>query len=351
MKREHSFISSFKLACEIAAFILLFLAAYKFIEKKYAYAASQNAVNVWTKSRYDEFYALDRDSVDIVFIGSSHSYCTFDPENFDSRLGTLSWQLGTPLQHYDTSFYVLKEVYKTQKPSLVVLELYWDMLDDKFDMKQANSFFEAVDDESIKEDYIKNVFPLNEKVKYRLLPVQYQQDYFAYETAELEEAAENRLGVHKKQTADTNGTEYYLAKGYTYCDTVIPESELDETNQYKGFDGKDWEADKTQVEYIRRFVELCRQNGSEVVFVTAPIANASLEYITNYDDVHNAIKAIADEMGVKYLDFNIVNCEEHLFELKNFRDDAHLNDSGVKIADEYFVSWLKNNTDTFGNND
>lgn len=350
MKRECSYISSFKLIAEILIFVLVFSVIYKKIENRYAEAASKNTINVWTRSRFDEFYALEEKSLDMVFIGSSHSYCTFDPENFDSVLGTSSWQLGTPQQHYDTSLYVLKEVYKTQRPKLVVLELYWDMMDEKFDMKQANSFFEAVNNEKIQADYVKNVFPLSEKVKYTLLPIRYQQDYFAYENNELEKKAEEKFGVHSREAAESNGTEYYLAKGYTYCDTVIPDSELDETNQFKGVDGSKWEADKTQLKYIEEFVSLCREYGSEVVFVTAPIANVSIDYIDNYENIHNTMADIADSMGVKYLDFNEVNMTEKLFELENFRDDAHLNDSGVKKADAYYVNWLRNNTETFGNN-
>ena len=351
MKRERSFISSFKVTIEILIFVIILFGAYKLIENKYSEAASKNVVNAWTKSRYDEFYALEENTVDMVFIGSSHSYCTFDPENFDSVLGTLSWQLGTPLQHYDTSLYSLKEVYKTQKPKLVVLEIYWDMLDDEFDMKQANSFFEVVKDKSVQEEYIKDVFPISEQVKYKLLPIRYQQDYFAYEAAHLENAAKNRLGVHKKvNQTETNGEEYYLAKGYTYCNTVIPDSELDETNQYKGLDGEGWKPHKTQIKYIEEFVKLCEENGSEVVFVTAPIANVSMDYIKNYDIIHSQMADIAKNLGIKYLDFNTVNMEEGLFELIEFRDDAHLNDSGVKKANAYYVNWLKNNTETFGNN-
>ena len=175
MKRERSYISSFKLALEIIIFIAVMAAAYVFIGNRYAEAASKNNINAWTKSRYDEFYALEDNKVDMVFIGSSHAYCTFDPENFDSVFGTLSWQLGTPLQNYDTSYFVLKEVYKTQRPKVVVLELYWDVMDDEFDMQQADSFLEAVDD-GVKAEYIDTVFPVNEKVKYEIEPIRYQQD-------------------------------------------------------------------------------------------------------------------------------------------------------------------------------
>lgn len=353
MRQEHLSISNFKslkLLIEIVIFLAVFAAAYKYIENKYAQAASKNVINAYTKSRYDGFYEQPEDSIEMVFIGSSHSYCTFDPENFDSAMDTVSWQMGTPLQHYDTSFYVLKEVLKTQSPKLVVLELYWDMLDDEFDMKQANSFFEVVNDESVQDNYIKNVFPLNEKVKYKLLPIRYQQDYFAYEADVFEKAAEENFGVHGEQPAETNGTEYYLAKGYTYCDIVIPEIELDETNQFKGLDGKEWNADEAQIKYINKIVDLCKEENIELVFVTAPIANISLDYIKDYDSIHEKMAGISHDLGIKYLDFNIVNRDTGLLKLENFRDDAHLNDSGVKIVDEYYADWLLNNTESYGNN-
>jgi len=351
MSRAHSSISNskrIKLFAELLVFFVVFAAAFKYIEAKYTEAASKNVVNAYTKSRYEGFYEQPENSIGMVFIGSSHSYCTFDPENFDSTMGTNSWQMGTPLQHYDTSFYVLKEVLKTQKPKLVVLDIYWDMLDDEFDMKQANSFFEVVNDTSVEKDYVKNVFPLNERVKYSLLPIRYQQDYFAYEDNAFQKAAEEKLGVHGKQIEETNGTEYYLAKGYTYCDTVITESELDKTNQFKGLDADSWEANQTQIKYISKIVQLCKENNIEIVFVTAPIANVSMDYIKDYDSIHDKMADIAESLGAKYIDFNIINRDESLLKLENFRDDAHLNDSGVKIVDEYYVKWLLNNTESYG---
>ena len=32
---------------------------------------------------------------------------------------------------------------------------------------------------------------------------------------------------------------------------------------------------------------------------------------------------------------------------ENFRDDAHLNDSGVQIVDRHFINWLTENTSFF----
>lgn len=339
--RENSSTSNFKIILGIVIVIAVSIFAAKLFGKKYADAAALNAVNAFTKQRFDDFYALD-EQIDMVFVGSSHSYCTFDPANFDES----SFQMGTPLQHPDTSYYELLEIFDYQNPKTVVVEVYWDMLDDDFELKQATSFFEVVRNEDRVEDYIENVFPDGDKVKYENDVIRFQQDYFAYAANKVEKKLENKFGVTKETLQSTGeGVEYYLADGYVYCDIVIPESEFNVTNQFRTLDGKDWEFSSVQKKWLEKIVDLCAEKGSNLIFVTAPVANVSMDYIENYDEIHNKVAAFAEEMGVPYIDYNIVNEKENLLTNDNFRDDAHLNDSGVKIVDAHFKQWLKDNND------
>lgn len=85
------------------------------VGNKYSAASTENQINNYNESRWNEFYELPKNSLDMVFLGSSHSYCTFDPENFDSVLGTSSYQLGMPLQHMDSTYFTLLEVLNYQK--------------------------------------------------------------------------------------------------------------------------------------------------------------------------------------------------------------------------------------------
>lgn len=341
--QENSFISNFKTVIKLVVFLVIVIFAFNKAGAKYKEAADKNVVNAFTQQRYSEFYNQEPNSIDMVYIGSSHSYCTFDPEIIDSILKTSSWQMGTPLQHYDTSYYVLREVLNHQKPKKVVLEIYWDILKDEFEMKQANSFFEVLKNQELKDEYINKVFPINERIKYSLFPIRYQQDYFAYEANEIQNDLEEKYGVHKKALPEVKGTEYYRSRGYTYCDIIMPENEYDETNQFKGFDGEDWEFNRTQKKYIEKIIELCKNEGIELYFVTAPVANVSMDYIENYDIVHNTVAEFAKENNIPYIDYNIVNKDENLLTNENFRDDAHLNHSGVQIVDKHFAQWLMNN--------
>ena len=338
--RESSSTSSFKIILAIVIVLVVTGAVGKFIGKKYEYAASLNTINAFTAQRFEDFYALPEDSIDMVFIGSSHSYCSFDPANFDVP----SFQMGTPLQHPDTSYYSLLEVLDNQDPETVVVEVYWDMLDDDFELKQATSLFEVMRNEKRIEDYVENVFPDGDKVKYETPVIRYQQDFFAYASSRLANKAKSMFGVADEANPSSagEGVEYYLADGYVYCDIVIPEAEFDETNQFKNLDGKDWEFSKIQKKWLEKIIELCDKKDKNLIFVTAPVANVSMGYIKNYELIHNEIASFAKDNDVPYIDYNIINMEEGMFDTENFRDDAHLNDSGVKILDAHFKEWLSN---------
>lgn len=308
-----------------------------FVGNKYSIGSTENKINNYNESRWNEFYSLQKNSLDMVFLGSSHSYCTFDPENFDSVLGTSSYQLGMPLQHMDSTYYTLLEVLNYQRPEKVIVEVYWDMMDDEFELTQAGYLFQVLRNKDLEKEYINEVFPLSQKIMYDTKSFRYQADYFAYRNAKMKESLESRYGVHTPQKVKQQGVEKYRSKGYTYCDYKMLDDEMDKTNQFKDLDGKDWNINDTQKMYLQKIIDKCKENNIEPIMVTAPIAPVSFDYIKNYDKIHDVFQKIADENNISYLDYNIVNAENHMLTNDNFRDDAHLNDSGVKIADKYMI--------------
>ncbi len=85
--------------------------------------------------RFEDFYALPQNSLNMVFIGSSHPIVHLIPKILTAILIYLVIKWVHLLQHLDTSYYELQEIYNTQTPDVVVLEIYWDVLDDTFEMK------------------------------------------------------------------------------------------------------------------------------------------------------------------------------------------------------------------------
>jgi len=342
MKREPSFISNFKLVIRLGVFCLCLLLIVGYFGKRYEAGAKQNAVNYFTAARYRDFYALPENTLDMAFIGSSHSYCTFDPEFIDGILGTQSFQLGTPQQHSDTTYYSLLEVFEHHNPEVIVMEVYWDVMNKPFNMEQAKAFFAVLQNERLLADYMENVFSISEKVKYAIPVIRYQEEFFAYRSSELKKMIEEKTGVYSTYVPP-EGYEEYRSKGYVFCNWVLPESEYDATNQFKGLDGRDFEWNPEKKAYLQKIVDKCAEEGAKLILVTAPVAPVSMQHISHYDAIHSEFSEFAQENGLLYLDYNIINEKEKLVSNENFRDDAHLNDSGVKIIDEHFSNFLKEN--------
>ena len=328
----------------IISFIIILLGIIYIIGEKFEAVANTNEAFSDAKQRFDEFYSIEANSLDMVYIGSSHSYCTFDPEIIDQQLNTSSFQLGTPLQHPDSSYYVLQEVLKYQKPKVVVFEIYWDMLDESFDIKQSDLLFKAWKSKDLQNKYIKEVFPINEKAKYYIKALRYQQDVYAYYNNRLK-AKLSKLGLNntnmKKDDNKTIPKDVYRSKGYVVSHQVISKSEMEEDNQFNNYDAKNWTFDKNQKKYIDKIIELCNTNDIKLIFVTAPIANVSMEKIKNYDYINNQIIEFANNNEIPYIDYNMINKEQSLLKIEHFRDDAHLNQTGSELVGLHFALVVK----------
>ncbi|WP_250277480.1 hypothetical protein [[Clostridium] colinum] len=314
-----------------------------FIGKKYSSASTENIINGFNKKRFEDFYNLSPNSLDMVFLGSSHSYCTFDPEIFDNKLGINSFQMGMPLQHPDSAYYTLREILNYQTPKVVVLEIYWDLLQNDFELNQVKTLFQVLNNTDLKNEYIKNDFPLSEKIKYKNNIFKYQEDFFAYKGNEYNKKIKNKFNLKDKDRKKQIGIEEYRSKGYVYCDYKMLNDEYDKTNQFKNLDGKNFNFSQTQKEFLLKIINLCKENNISLVFVTAPIANVSMDYIKNYEFIYNQISDFAKQNNIFYIDYNLINKEKNLLTNDNFRDDAHLNDSGVKIVSNDFIDILLKN--------
>lgn len=85
---------------------------------KYIYKNS-----IWpTTSSYNQFYKMDKNSVDVLFFGSSVAVNAFSPQEIYNNYGIRSYNLGSEQQSIFLSYYWLKEALRFQSPKTVVLD-------------------------------------------------------------------------------------------------------------------------------------------------------------------------------------------------------------------------------------
>ncbi len=71
-----------------------------------------------------DFYDLPQDSLDVVFIGNSHGLKGFQPNILSDLMPVSSYMVGVPGENVFISYYELREILKTQKPKILILETF-----------------------------------------------------------------------------------------------------------------------------------------------------------------------------------------------------------------------------------
>lgn len=65
--------------------------------------------------RYAMHEMYEQEEIETLFLGSSHVFCGYDPRVLDEILGENTYLAATPVQKVDGSYYLLKEVLKSNQ--------------------------------------------------------------------------------------------------------------------------------------------------------------------------------------------------------------------------------------------
>lgn len=71
----------------------------------------------------ESFYLQKENTVDVIFMGNSHTYCNINTGVLWDEYGIAGFNLGGAEQPYWNTYYYMKEALKTQKPQLIMLEI------------------------------------------------------------------------------------------------------------------------------------------------------------------------------------------------------------------------------------
>ena len=93
------------------------------------------------------------------------------------------------------------------------------------------------------------------------------------------------------------------------------------------------EIDSTKVEYVCKFIRLCKSNDVKLVFVVSP---SYTKVDAGYYDV---LKEIASANAIPFLDYH--TCQLFADRPDLFKDSIHLWDKGAKLYSSIFASDLK----------
>lgn len=272
---------------------------------------------------YEGIYELEPDTLDVVFLGSSHVFCSVSPEDIFEAEGITSYVLASSCQRVWQSYYNLEEVFRRQSPKAVILDVFMCLNGNK----QSEAFNrEAIEPmnlslaklEAIRTAVDKN--PDQESFLSYLLPVfRYHDRWESLEEGDF-------LKFLKDPHSETKG----------YIPRMAITSAVFNEADYKNSDMA--ELNQICEGYLQKINDLCNKNHAEFILVKFPTclwngANAL------------AVQNFADKAGIRYLDFcadeNLIRAVNIDWSTETLDRGNHLNYDGSMKVSKFMSEFLR----------
>lgn len=276
--------------------------------------------------------AVEKNHVDVLFLGSSHIEYGISPMQIYEDTGIITYNMGTAKQQVPNSYYLLKRVLKKQSPKVVVMDMSpaflkntdnaaWRYLLDsmKLDFNKLDMLFNGYRKAKNSDGFFAGLFPI---IKY----------HSRWDDLTKEDFLPAKEGF------------YYSAGQYVRALNQPTDVTLEQVDQdAKTVQDKEYttKINQKNVEYYEKIRDLCNENGAELLLVKMPVRALPSEYHSAWTkDRYEASKELAKELGVSYYDFQYDTDLGIDYQHETVDEGHHLNMFGAKKATNAMESYL-----------
>ncbi len=267
----------------------------------------------------DMFAALEPDSVDMIFIGSSHQFCSISPEILYDEYGVNSFMLATSAQTVPMSYYAAMEAIELQHPDVIVFEASYCANDyTTVGDEMTHCFFDGMPRCQGREEGLKDLVEKEDRIFYYL-------NLGAYHTR-WKELDEDDYSI---TTVTPRGGVHYPEVGYNWEIPVISPDEI--SPMPEAMEG-----------YVDKMIQLCEENDVKLIFYIAPFnsmyggEDENLELFER-QRIFNYVGEYAKEHNVPfynlYYEMDAIGLEAN----GDWKDSQHLNASGQAKLTRYMM--------------
>ena len=288
------------------------------------------------KKRWNFFYELPRNSLDILILGNSHAYSTYDPKIIDAICYTNSFVIASNSQKIEQTYFNLKEALSNQNPKLVVIQLSiltgdsWknqeadERVYSNLDGMQWNfNKIEAIINQRPSKDYINALFPL-------------LRSHQNWKNTEL--VHENLIRIEENEKEDYSG---FSPRESEMGEHIKAKYLLAEKEDFKNF-----QINSSDIIYLKKIQQLSKQENFKIIYVMSPKFSNIINNTYKYK--YQKINQLISSFGAEYLDFNQLNSEIGLTD-RNFENGfisyQHTSHFGANQISIYLSNYLKEHHD------
>lgn len=270
--------------------------------------------------RIKGYYLEEENTIDVLAIGNSDVGRGFSPIALWKEYGITSYNLGTSNQTMAMAYYLIKEAIQYQDVKMIVLDM-----DATFDKKNApdgeyRKLFDNMKMGKIKyEAILDQKLDIEDRLSFALPLLRFHSRWSELKTDDFRITKKYNKSVSYKGMAMSNEVKPYIDKKDYMKDT-----------------GKIEEIPEIQLIYIKKIVELCREENIKLLWVELPSASSWSSAKSK------AITKLAEENQVEFIDMNYY-LEGFDFNWKTDTADKgnHLNVQGAEKVSKYIGNVLK----------
>lgn len=281
-----------------------------------------NAVTpLLTPKRYDygclwqAYEKEDRNSIDVMFFGSSIAYCDVIPAMIYQQTGLTSYTMAGPTQTMPQTYYYIRQALETQSPATMFVEVtaLFYPVHQEFDavnigyMPNGWNKWRAMAASTAPSTWIRYLLPL---YNYHYRWSQLQPDDY---------------------TRAREGYDLDPLAGYTYLPRTTPFPEMEP----KGETYTAAEYEKNEA-YLLKIRDLCAEKGIRLVLYLSPRCN------TLSQESQDRLTATLEKAQVSFVDFDTQKAAIGLDPLTDYYDRSHLNAQGAEKFTQYLSDYLEN---------
>lgn len=293
-------------------FVLICIFAYLFCDRLLNYKTSHGIRQAM------DMYSQPRNTIDVVFMGSSHIHCDVNTALLWKEYGIAAYDYSAAEQPLWITYYYLQEICKYQNPKLVVIDMY-----------SPAEFKDDYQYEFLADNLDGVRFSLT-KIEMIMASCEYEHiwEYFpsiaTYHNRydDLGEADWKYLTMSRRERAQFKGfTPYYMTTPFEK-----PELKQEKSGGISL---------KSEI-YLQKIIDYCRKHNIELFLMVSP-------YKTTDEDelVYNRVHEIADMNGIQFNSTNYFYDSMELDFDEDFNDESHLNYQGSCKFSDYLGGEIK----------
>ena len=272
------------------------------------------------------YYRIPKNSIDLLFVGSSHSYCAFNSRLFDHYLKCNSLNLGTSSQPLSVTYSAILEILKRQNPKIIIIEVY--PIVRKPSVVALRSHLDTMRFSVNKFTLIKNSLPIIEWGNHFTNTIYYHSRWKEFNNLRKEDKSYENWGGRIENKG-------FLGYAWDFMKTSLTYTIYE--NEYNNTFSSSFVISKKSLKLLENLFKICQKRGIKIILTSSPV-------IGDYDTLNILYNLPLKNLMLKYnvdsVDFNNRNKK---YEKLCFLDNNHVSLAGADEVSFEMAQFLKEN--------